>query len=193
PTSAHLSWENGDGTGRLVLLKKLGKVNPFNIEDGVEYTGGAGKFGAGTETGEREFVVYVGESSETTITGLKPGRPYQVAVIEYNDSLSCPGLTNYLQEDVAKKIFLTPGGSKFSVYPNPFTQEVVNISLPEGTSGEDVLSLRDAYGRKILQRHINKLAGEGSEVKLDVAALNLPSGIYYFHLTGQAAVRLVKK
>ena len=56
-----------------------------------------------------------------------------------------------------------------------------------------VLSLRNAYGRKVLQRHINKLAGEGNEVKLDVTALNLPSGIYYLHLTGQAAIRLVKK
>ena len=192
--SISLTWENGDGTGRLVLLKKLGRVNPSNIVDGIIYNDGAGEFGSGTQTAEREFVVYSGSGSEITVTGLQKGRPYQVAIIEYNDSSACPNQINYLQENVAKKFFVAGGvTSLFSVYPNPFSNEELTIQLPDNTSEEDFLILSDAFGRDIIKRKVKRLSTQNGEVKVNTASLNLPSGIYYLRLTGQSAIRIVKE
>src|SRR5690606_28651127 len=91
-TGLRLSWRNGDGNGRLVLLKKLGRVRPGNIKDGMNYEDGGGVFEDGTQTAEREYVVYTGPGSEFSLSGLLPGRLYELAVIEYNDSTSCPSL-----------------------------------------------------------------------------------------------------
>lgn len=76
-----VSWTNGDGNGRILLVKQGGAVDAVPTDD-VVYT--SGSFGAGTQIGTGNYVVYAGGGSSTTITGLSVNTTYHISVFEYN-------------------------------------------------------------------------------------------------------------
>jgi hypothetical protein len=80
----------GNGANRLVVLRAGSAVNSSPV-DGTTYTASA-QFGAGSEIGDDNYVVYNGASNAVTITGLSPTTSYYVAVYEYNGTA---GTQNY--------------------------------------------------------------------------------------------------
>lgn len=86
-----LSWTNGNGSSRLVLLRSGSAVNAAAV-DGVSYTG-ITSYGTGSEIGTGNFVVYSGTGNSVNVTGLSPATTYHVAVYEFNGS---GGTENYL-------------------------------------------------------------------------------------------------
>ena len=78
-----VSWTNGDGSDRIVLMKSGGPVDA-NPVDGASYLANS-SFGAGDEIGTGNYAVYDGSGTTVTVTGLNPGATYHVAVYEYND------------------------------------------------------------------------------------------------------------
>jgi len=98
-----VSWTKGDGEGRLVLAK-LGSAVDASPVDLYHYTAVA-EFSKGSQIGTGNYVVYSGNDSVVTVTGLSPGKTYHVAVFEYSGSGE---ETNYLTTSPARGNATTP-------------------------------------------------------------------------------------
>lgn len=83
-TTFTVNWTNGNGANHLVLIRSGSAVN-FNPVDGVTYTA-ITSFGAGSEVGTGNYVIYSGSSNTVIINGLQPNTAYYVAVYDYNGS-----------------------------------------------------------------------------------------------------------
>lgn len=86
----NISWTNGNGTNRLVVVRAGSAVNSTPV-DGTTYTASTA-FGSGSEIGTGNYVVYSGTSNTVTVTGLLPATTYHVAVYEFNGTA---GTQNY--------------------------------------------------------------------------------------------------
>ncbi len=83
-SSFTINWTNGNGASRLVLVKQ-GSAVSATPTDNIAYTASA-SFGAGTQIGTGNYVVYSGSSNTVALTGLNPSTTYYVSVFEYNGS-----------------------------------------------------------------------------------------------------------
>ncbi|WP_165822267.1 serine hydrolase [Hymenobacter edaphi] len=83
PTTARLSWHNGNGTGRLLVLQEKTPLTALP-EDGTNYVADAG-FGRGATLGAGA-VVAAGPDSAVTVRDLEPGRTYFARVMEYRQN-----------------------------------------------------------------------------------------------------------
>ncbi|MDF2379995.1 T9SS type A sorting domain-containing protein [Nostoc ellipsosporum NOK] len=81
-TQATVSWTNGNGDRRLVLIRANDAVTgtPANL---LSYAANT-TFGSGTQVGTGNYAVYANTGSSVTITGLTAGQTYHIAVFEYN-------------------------------------------------------------------------------------------------------------
>ena len=87
-TQMTLNWNNGDGTGRLVVAKQ-GSAPAEIPADGTNYAANAAYGTAGTEIGT-SFVVYKGNGNTVTVTNLTQDSTYHFAVYEYNCDATSP-------------------------------------------------------------------------------------------------------
>jgi hypothetical protein len=80
-TSLTVSWTNGIGTKRIVVVRSGSAVNaiPTNNQTYNANT----VFGTGDQVGTSNYVVYNGSGSSVTITGLTTNITYHVRVFEY--------------------------------------------------------------------------------------------------------------
>lgn len=83
-TSMTLNWINGNGEGRLVVVKKGSAVMASPADLGV-YPANA-VFKNGSQIALDEYVVFAGTGSNVTVTGLNAGDVYYYKVFEYNGS-----------------------------------------------------------------------------------------------------------
>jgi hypothetical protein len=95
-TSMTVSWTNGNGSNRLVLIRAGSAVN-VAPSDGASY-GPNTVFGSGTQLGVGNYVVFNGTGNSVTVTGLSKLTPYHVAIFEFNGSA---GTENYLTSSSA--------------------------------------------------------------------------------------------
>lgn len=100
--SATLSWTNGDGARRLVLVKEGAPVDATLTDDGGY--GANPRFGSGTEVGTGNFVVFGGNSSSVSVSGLAAETEYHFAVFEIN---GIPGQEKVLTATPATGSFTT--------------------------------------------------------------------------------------
>lgn len=89
--SITVNWTNGNGSNRIVVARALSAVNS-NPVDETGYTASA-VFGSGSQIGTGNFVVYSGNASTVTVTGLNTLTQYHFRVFEFNGS---GGASNYL-------------------------------------------------------------------------------------------------
>ncbi|GAA4390703.1 serine hydrolase domain-containing protein [Hymenobacter koreensis] len=82
--TARLSWANGDGTHRLVLLRE-GKPVDALPQEGVAYAASS-TFGYGTALTNGTFAIAAGTDSTVNVQQLTPGKTYYARIIEYNQS-----------------------------------------------------------------------------------------------------------
>lgn len=83
-TQFTVSWVNGDGSSRIVLVKASGAVDSLPV-DGGSYTASS-IFGSGSQLGTGNYVVYSGSGNSVTVTGLTTNITYHVRVFEANGS-----------------------------------------------------------------------------------------------------------
>ncbi|WP_420315725.1 BspA family leucine-rich repeat surface protein [Ekhidna sp.] len=86
-----ISWTNGDGSARLVVVKE-GSIVDANPVNTTTYTAST-VFGAGSQIGSGNYVIYNGTGSSVSLTGLNHSTTYHVMVYEYN---GIQGLEEYL-------------------------------------------------------------------------------------------------
>ncbi|OON71088.1 serine hydrolase domain-containing protein [Hymenobacter sp. CRA2] len=83
PTAARLSWTNGNGTDRLLILQEKAPVDDLP-QDGTNYVAAA-NFGQGAMLGNAS-VVAAGPDSTATVRDLLPGHTYYARLVEYRQS-----------------------------------------------------------------------------------------------------------
>lgn len=81
-SSAKISWTNGDGARRLVVVKEGSAVNATPV-DNTGYNPNSA-FESGTELGTGNFAVYGGASNSVVVTGLESETEYHIQVFELN-------------------------------------------------------------------------------------------------------------
>ncbi|HEY0054967.1 MAG TPA: MBG domain-containing protein, partial [Pedobacter sp.] len=81
-TGMDISWINGDGSQRVVFVYEgnTGSAAPI---DNTNYTANT-IFGSGTQIGTSGwYTVFNGTGTSVSVTGLEPGKTYQVMIVEY--------------------------------------------------------------------------------------------------------------
>jgi len=84
-TLASITWTDGNGAGRLLVVKEGSAVDSFPL-DGSNYTANA-TFGSGTEIGTGNYVVHDGASPLASLGGLTRDVIYHFRAFEYNGTL----------------------------------------------------------------------------------------------------------
>jgi len=90
-TTATVGWTRGNGNAVLVVAHSGVAVNT-DPTSGTTYTAST-VFGAGSQIGTGNFVVYNGTGTFVNLTGLVSGTTYYFAVYEYNSASTCYNLT----------------------------------------------------------------------------------------------------
>jgi len=81
--SAELSWANGGGDKRIVVIREGSPVAFVPVDD-TTYSANT-SFGAGTDvSGNGEYVIYNDTGNQVTVSGLSAGKLYYVKIFEYN-------------------------------------------------------------------------------------------------------------
>jgi hypothetical protein len=119
--TANISWVNGDGGARLVVMRAGAPVAATPV-DGQSYQASA-NFGDPNSALGSGFVVYDGTGTNVSVTGLSPGITYHVAVFEYNCTPKYYNTDNFptasfttIGTGIASYDL---GTNELSVYPNP--------------------------------------------------------------------------
>jgi len=167
-----LSFTEGNGTRRLVVLRKGGLVNelPLNL---TTYTGG--NFGAGTDLGNGNFVVAFGPLTSTfVVAGLEPDTQYGVAVFEVDGS---NGNQRYLVSQYINQLVSTAAAPTIptsSLLFNSIGSTSVNLSWTNGNGAGRMVALLPSqpvtFQPTVLSTHGSSSANFAS------ATNNLPLG-----------------
>jgi len=126
----NLSFATGNGTRRLVVLRKGGLVTEVPV-DLTSYTGGT--FGAGTLLANGNYVTTIGDLSSTfMVQGLEPNSIYGVAVFEVDGSIGNERylVTEYINQIVSTAV--TPTISTNALLYNSLGSTSVNLSWTNG-------------------------------------------------------------
>src|SRR5690606_24542061 len=83
-TTLDLEWTSGSGANRIIVAK-AGSAVSVDPTDATAYTS-TGSFTTGEDLGSGNIVVYDGNGTSTSVTGLTPNTEYHFAVYEYNGS-----------------------------------------------------------------------------------------------------------
>ena len=190
-----LKFTAGDGDGRVVVVRKWGRLNDntLNIEDGITYSSGEGKFGEGSEIAQRAFVVYSGDEDSVTVTGLQAKAVYAVAVAEYNVA-ACDSSINYLVEGAPVKYIVTPGivlpFKQFSAYPNP-VKETLNITVNNEENKPVTVVILNKAGQKLFEKTYYDLSR--GEINIPIENERLSPGLYFLKIrTGGESPQVLK-
>lgn len=167
-----LSFTAGNGTRRLVVLRKGGLVNelPINL---TTYTGG--NFGVGTDLGNGNYVVAFGALTSTfVVAGLEPDTKYGVAVFEVDGS---NGNQRYLVTQYINQLVSTaaaPTISTASLLFNSLGSTSVNLSWTNGNGAGRMVVLRPAQPVTFLPTVLSTHPTANANVSLTTN--NLPLG-----------------
>jgi len=167
-----LSFTEGNGTRRLVVLRKGGLVNelPINL---TTYTGG--NFGTGTDLGNGNYVVAFGALTSTfVVAGLEPDTQYGVAVFEVDGS---NGNQRYLVSQYINQLVSTASAPTIptsSLLFNSIGSTSVNLSWTNGNGAGRMVVLLPSqpvtFQPTVLNSHGNSSANFASGTN------NLPLG-----------------
>jgi hypothetical protein len=155
--SATLSWTNGNGENRIVIVKADTEIEEDPM-DRTSYNANAA-FGAGSQIGAGGYVVYSGTESSVNITGLDL-KNYYAAVYEFNGSGSD-----------ADYLTISPAALGFSTLPKTVT--VSDVS-PVGATA--VVASAAAEGFLITER--------GFSVNSELYPAGSGEGDYSLTITG---------
>lgn len=120
-TSTKISWTNGNGTARGVFVKAA-SGSAYSPANNTTYTASP-VFGVGSQIGTSGWYnVYNGTDNTVTITGLDPGRVYEVFVSDYNGA---PGSEQYMTN--------TATGNPASFQTRSADATLINLAVDPGT------------------------------------------------------------
>ncbi len=122
-TQMVVSWMNGSGEKRLVLMREGGAVSADPAEATV-YTANAA-FESGDQIGAGIYAVFNGTGTSVVVTALSPGATYYVKVYEYNGTGE---KTNYRRED-------PPSGNQTTATYAPIITQGTSVGVTMSENG----------------------------------------------------------
>ncbi len=139
--SITVSWNIGAGSNRVVIVKPLSSPVTQPPFDGVNYSANS-IYGSGTHLGGGNYVVYNGNGTSVTVTGLQSNTTYAFGVVEYNGSVACQ--LNYMTSSYLTGTkttlnmppTLTAISNPTSVCQNSSMQTVNLSGITSGSGGE---------------------------------------------------------
>jgi hypothetical protein len=191
--SVHVTWTNGNGEGRLVVVKD-GNYGP-TPGNGKQYM--ASSIYKQGDKIEDSYVVYNGTSNNVTVTDLLPDHTYYFTVYEFNGYGSS---VDYLSNSFLTANVTTTPVSTFSnenaqsgkamsaiIFPNPTRNNA--ILKINGELKNVNIHITDASG-KILWKKENIFSN-----RIELPVKKLSSGIYFVNVddgTQSIKIKLVK-
>ncbi|MEN9839463.1 MAG: hypothetical protein RL177_942, partial [Bacteroidota bacterium] len=169
-TSARVNWTNGNGQGRIVIVKQ-GSAVDFVPVDNTSYTANL-YFGQGTELGTGNYVLANATSpyqTSGTLYNLQLGTEYHVAIYEYSQDgstiryrLTSPATASYTtvtspSEQASFSQVLNDYGRQFTARFNPGDGSSRIVLMKEGAPVDATPSDNTAYTA-------NTKFGLGSEI-----------------------------
>lgn len=166
--SMTISWTNGNGSGRLVLMRSGAAVSA-NPVDFTSYTADT-VFASGSQIGSGNWVVYLSNGNSLTVTGLNPATEYHVAVFEYSNfgididfRLSSPALGS------RSTIALEPTTAAASVSFSSFGVNGFNVAWTNGNGARRLVLARsgsavDTFPADGVAYTANTTFGSGSQL-----------------------------
>lgn len=182
--SMDLSWQNGDGTNRIVVAKDISSTTgSFNFDtypiDGTDYVANA-NFASGDDLGNGTFVIYNGTGNSVNLTNLSETTDYAIRIYEYkklsnngNNALYLLGGTEELVQSTTTNALSNNKNelsNPINIYPT-VVSTTCNIDIEKSRSES-----YDFYLYNIDGVLIKKGTLEESQNKLNLENLN--SGVY---------------
>ena len=134
-----INWTDGNGSGRLVVVKAGSPVDAFPV-DGATYTASA-TFGSGTQIGTGNYVVHAGSGPIATLSGLTRDVVYHFRVFEYNGTLGSTAnfMTNAASGNPTNQTTLalnpsTPTATNLVANPIGSTTATLNWTMGDGAN-----------------------------------------------------------
>ena len=101
-TSFKVDWTSGSGLYEIVIVRPTSSSNVLPVNANMPAYSASSSYGAGTNLGSSNYVVYKSSGTSVTVTGLTPGINYEAVVYSYNYGClnyllsSCNGGNGYL-------------------------------------------------------------------------------------------------
>jgi CubicO group peptidase (beta-lactamase class C family) len=114
-TSMTVNWTNGNGDGRVLMMRAAGAPNKFPL-DGTEYAASPQ-----VDLGGGNYVVYSGTGNSTTVSNLNSNTSYQFRVYEYSKSASTGNYALYQLGNPAS-------GSQSTAGTSPWPAQLLSIA-----------------------------------------------------------------
>ena len=102
-SSMTVNWTNGDGDGRVLIMRSGGVPNKFPL-DGTDYPAGPP-----VDLGDGNYVVYSGAGNSATVGNLNSSTNYQFRLYEYKKNVNTGNYALYQLGDPASGSQTTPG------------------------------------------------------------------------------------
>jgi hypothetical protein len=126
PNGVFLSWNNGNGSRRLVVMKTNAPFDATVPSDNFSYTAN-NTFGSGGALGGG-YVVYNGTGNTMQVWGLNPGTRYYIAIFEYNSSVC----GNKYKNGSPATAFITPSVGLEKAFNSTLTATGTSTNSPSG-------------------------------------------------------------
>jgi hypothetical protein len=189
--SMTISWSNGNGAGRVVVLHEGSPVTT-GPSDGNAYTSANSNLNSAPSLGGGNYVVYNGSGSSVTVTGLSAGATYYYSIYEYNgsssttDYLTSTFATNSESTTTVTAVTEAKEADKIKLYPNPNTGNVA-IDL------SDIINITQIQIVNDLGTLVNTVEVTNASGIVNVNTTELSSGIYYLMIKKSDNSQLTKK
>lgn len=132
-TSLTINWTRGNGNN-VIVIAKAGNAVDSDPVSGTTYTANS-IFGSGNQIGTGNYVVYNGNGTNVSITGLTQGLTYYFSLYEYATTATCyliPGLNGNATPPCGT-ISSFPYSENFtsSLIPSCYTQQNIGTGLTD--------------------------------------------------------------
>jgi hypothetical protein len=192
-STAVINFSGGDGAGRVVVLK-AGNSIAWTPTDGAEPSGVNSDFTAAAQLSDSSRIVYRGTGTTVTVSDLTTGTTYDVAVYEYNGTVS--NSENYLTASAGTGTFTTMEEPGLTIDPSAlaFGNVVQNITSAEKTISASGKFLQPESGTITLTAPAGFListtsgSGFGSSVTLPYSSNTLAATPLYVNFTPTSKV-----
>ena len=180
-SSVTVSWTNGNGSNRILAIKKGDEINSFPL-DGTSYTSNS-SYSLGDDLGNNTYVVYDGLQNTVTVKNLDPTTEYVFRVFDYNRSTNTGNNKLYklcgnskatvTTAMVTSSTSLLDNQDGIKVYPT-ITSGTLNISLPQAEYA--TYHIYNTAGQLVIKGDLNC-----QECQINIAS-NLSSGLYWIKI-----------
>jgi len=174
-SSAMVSWTNGNGQYRLLIVKANSPVDETPL-DGSIYAANA-SFSSGAQLGTGNYTVYNGTANNTIVTNLDSNITYYFALFEFNKDGAGP--TNYLETPSLTGNYNLITGLGI----DEITEQFSFVVYPNPTTG--IFSIKHQNIHQQMNVEVYNMLGEKVLPQQNTNEINLsasPKGVYFVRI-----------